>query len=238
MNIVAILGMTLVLGLTSVTIEPVQAQAATRKTGYTQTVTTVKKKAKASSKTLGTLKINKKVKYTTTKNGKWAKIKYKGKTAYVKKCYIKKKKVSSKKVYANGNGKFKSYMSYTCITLKGKEYTLTHSVATTGKYGIRQINGYYCVAIGTGYGMEVGDYGVVVLTNGTRIPIIMCDTKQNAHTDSTNKYGIGNNDVLEFIVNTSAMPALVRRMGSYAYACDSWSAGVKYVEIYDRNYFE
>ena len=68
------------------------------------------------------------------------------------------------------------------ITLKSsKQYKFQHTVAYTGNYGIRMINGRYCAAIGTGYDISVGDYVDLVLQNGTIIPIIISDIKDREH---------------------------------------------------------
>lgn len=101
----------------------------------------------------------------------------------------------------NNNG-FKSYMSYDAITSKSsKQYILQKDYAYTGKYGIRQINGRYCVAIGTSFKVEVGTYFDILLENGTIIPCIVGDIKADIDTEDNNIVTTSNGCVSEFIVD-------------------------------------
>ena len=99
---------------------------------------------------------------------------------------------------------FKSYMSYKAITsTSSPQYKLQHSYAYTGDYGIRQVNGRYCIAIGTFSGASIGTYVDLILNNGTTIHCIIGDFKSNAHTDASNMM-TSNGCVSEFIVDMNS----------------------------------
>ena len=81
------------------------------------------------------------------------------------------------------NSGFKSYMPYTAITSKNSnQYKLQHTEAYTGEHGIRQVDGRYCIALGSYFGKEIGTYYDLVLENGTVIPCILADRKADIHT--------------------------------------------------------
>ncbi len=105
---------------------------------------------------------------------------------------------------------FKSYMSYEAITNETSDQWQLQQDAYNDYLGIfRMYEGYYMVAIGTGYGLSVGDTFIAILSSGVEVYCIVGDIKQDVHTDSTNSYtstGYTNDagelmvNVLEFIV--------------------------------------
>lgn len=132
----------------------------------------------------------------------------------------------------NGHNGMKSYMSYKAITdTNSKQYQLQQS-AETDNEGFRKVSDRYCVAIGTAFNVEVGQYFQVELQNGTVINCIVADVKANKDTDKTNtfsKYGC----CLEFIVDTKELNGTIKVMGDCSTLCDEWdSPCVKYT-IYD-----
>lgn len=97
--------------------------------------------------------------------------------------------------------------------------------------GIRMVNGRYCIAIGSYYSTSIGQYIDVVLENGAYIPCIVADCK--ADYDTLNGAGqIGaNNGMIEFVVDSSALPAMVSQMGSCEYEFDcQWQSRVSYIK--------
>ena len=208
-----------------------------RLVGYVKTTLNVRKQPTTESKVIGTLTFNQKITYTKH-DEKWVKIKYDNKDAYVCADYITKKPCKYT-TYTTPRHSFKSYMSYKMITLKSsKQYKLQHTVAYTGNYGIRMINGRYCAAIGTGYDISVGDYVDLVLKNGTIIPIIISDIKDDKHTDSSNRYTRHDSSVAEFIVDNSSLVTVVKRTGDISNACKKWDSPIVQVKRYSKNVFK
>ena len=115
----------------------------------------------------------------------------------------------------SGQSTFKSYESYKSITnTKSPQYKLQQE-AYTGDYGIRMVDGRYCVAMGSYWATEIGTKMDVYLESGEVIPVILGDNKQDCHTTNKHRVGTGNKDVLEFIVDTSEIPSKVKNCGSF-----------------------
>lgn len=158
----------------------------TFKKGWTKTTLNVRKKPSTKSKILDVLPFNSKVKFVK-ENKKWVKIKYKNKYAYVYKRYILKKKIKYDLYSVPEYSGYKSWMPYTAITsTSSPQYFLQNEYAYTGTYGIRQINGRYCVAIGSHFTDDIGQYFDLILENGTVVPCILADQKANEDTDEDN----------------------------------------------------
>ena len=115
----------------------------------------------------------------------------------------------------SGQWSFKSYESYKSITNTSSPQYALQQEAYTGDYGIRMVDGRYCVAMGSYWATEIGTKMDVTLETGEVIPVILGDNKQDIHTDSTHKYGSTNHDVLEFIVDMSEIPTEVSNCGSF-----------------------
>ena len=111
---------------------------------------------------------------------------------------------------------FKSYMSYKAITNTASAQWALQQDATTNEDGIRCINGIPMVAIGTGWGLWVGDRGLVTCENGNSFEIIVGDIKSDRHTDTENKTTLSNGCRCEFIVDTAYMNPTAKAMGSMA----------------------
>lgn len=115
----------------------------------------------------------------------------------------------------SGQWSFKSYESYKAITNTSSPQYALQQEAYTGDYGIRMVDGRYCVAMGSYWATEIGTKMDVTLETGEVIPVILGDNKQDIHTDSTHRYGSTNHDVLEFIVDMSEIPTEVSNCGSF-----------------------
>ncbi len=105
-----------------------------------------------------------------------------------------------------GDNNFKAYMPYTAVTdTSSNQYALLNNkYANTNKTnGLRMSNDRYCIAIGSGWGANVGTYVDLVLDNGTIINCVVGDMKDNIHTDDTNKVCLSNGSIAEFIVDYS-----------------------------------
>lgn len=118
----------------------------------------------------------------------------------------------------------KTYMDYRTITSKSsKQYKLQQD-AWTDEYGFRRYGDYYMVALGTFYtGDSCGKVFRITLDTGVSFTAITGDVKADIHTDELNQHRNGN--VVEFIVNTDAIPDMCRKMGDMSYANDSMFTG-------------
>ena len=116
-------------------------------------------------------------------------------------------------------GLFKSYMDYRVFDERWTPYKLQQK-AHTDERGFRRIGDYYMVAIGTGWGIEVGEKMLVVLSDGSSFKAIMGDTKSDAHTDpETHKVTVKpcpDGSVVEFIVDKDKIKKHIGNTGNIA----------------------
>ncbi len=111
-----------------------------------------------------------------------------------------------------GGGEFKCYMDYRAITDTGSPQYQLQLEAWTDDTGIRRVGCFYCVALGSAFGSEIGTHYIVTLSTGKRIPVILADQKADIHTtpDNTRDYS---GAVVEFVVDTPELPEVVRHTG-------------------------
>lgn len=109
---------------------------------------------------------------------------------------------------------FKSYMSYTAITNKTSAQWQLQQRAHTNRDGIRCIDGVPLVAVGTGWGLSVGDSAIVTCDNGNSFRVVIGDIKADIHTMSDNKTTAANNCRCEFIVDVNALNKTVKKLGN------------------------
>lgn len=204
------------------------------RTGWTTTSVNVRKGPSIDSDILDTYGFNTRVEYTDY-NENWVEIKYKdGTVAYMCKDYISKEINSYKEYRVPNNSGFKSYMDYRCITsTTSKQYQLQHSTAYTGNYGIRQIDGRYCVAIGSHFTTEIGVYFDLILENGFVIPCVLADAKADKDTDNNNIVTEHNGCLSEFIVDTDSLFIEAKRMGDISYCRKEWNSPVDRIRVYN-----
>ena len=125
------------------------------------------------------------------------------------------KKLQESSVIKSTNKKdFKSYMSYTAITNKSSAQWKLQQRAYTDKNGLRCIDGKPIVAIGTGWGLSVGDSALITCDNGNSFKVVIGDIKDNAHTLSDNKTTLANNCRCEFIVDVSQLNPKIKSSGN------------------------
>ena len=141
-------------------------------------------------------------------------------------------------VFISGQNGFKSYMSYELINSHSSNQYKVQLLAYTGDYGIRMIDGRYCIAVGTALNASVGDYIDLVLNNGTVISCIVGDIKDNRHTLSDNITTAANGCVSEFIIDDNSLSSIIKRSGSVSKVNDSWDSAVVEFVIYDFNVLE
>ena len=98
------------------------------------------------------------------------------------------------------NTSFKSFTYYTSLSRSSTQWRLQEK-AYTDKNGLRKIENYYLVAVGTYYSSTIGDLFRFTTDTGNVFEIIVCDIKANKHTDSRNMYTRGKNPcMVEFYV--------------------------------------
>ena len=112
-----------------------------------------------------------------------------------------------------GGGEFKCYEDYRCITdTSSPQYRLQQD-AWTDAEGLRRVDGFYCIALGSAYGTRIGTKYLITLSTGVTFLAILGDQKADAHTVDGHTRD-RNGAVIEFIVETEALPASVRHSGS------------------------
>lgn len=131
------------------------------------------------------------------------------------------------------NNGFKSYMSYKSITCwKQKDL---QEMASTSDSGFRMTEERYCVAVGTHFNVEVGQYIDLILENDVVISCVVADIKADIHTDADRIFTVSNGCCSEFVVDESKLPKIVRKMGDISYFKEDWNSQVKEVIVYDKN---
>lgn len=102
--------------------------------------------------------------------------------------------------------KSKTYMDYRAITNKSSnQWKLLQTLNFDNDGFIRDEEGYIGVALGSYFG-PIGSRWVFYLKDGTELPVIKVDQKQDKHTCKDNIYGLNNWDIIEFVVDSSKMP--------------------------------
>ena len=127
---------------------------------------------------------------------------------------------------------FKSYMDYRCITNTSSAQYKLQQEAETDENGLRTVDGYYMIAVGTYYSETVGDKFKVTLDSGESFRAVVGDIKDNSDTDRLNMYRPltgGRGDMIEFIVDTKKLPKKVKTWGSVS-ALPEFSGNVKKIE--------
>ena len=117
------------------------------------------------------------------------------------------------------------FMDYRKITDKNSiQYKLQEDCDTDVDSGIRVFyaNGsdYYCAALGSAYGRDIGDTWHVTLACGTEFDIILADFKDDGTTDyfgqpDKNYDGDPCTSVIELVTDEDYMPSSVLSAGTY-----------------------
>ena len=151
-------------------------------------------------------------------------------TAYIKAEYISTKEYPYTS-YLTPNNVIKSFMDYGCIKT-WKQHDL-QQIAYTGQYGIRQVNGRYCIAVGSAFTTEIGTYIDLVLENGEIIPCILADCKDDEDTDINNII-THDGSLAEFVVDTDFLSKTVKYTGDISNATENWKSKIIEVRVYER----
>lgn len=205
--------------------------------GWTTTTVNIRSAPSVDSEILDVASFNTKIYYRIF-NEEWVLIPYDIGVAYINKKYISNEELSYKEYTVPITSGFKSYMPYTAITSReSKQYKL-QQMAYTGNYGIRMVDGRYCVALGTAFNADVGTYFDLILANETVISCVVSDVKSDKHTDSSNMITVASGCLTEFVIDNSALDKNAKRMGDISYCCEEWNSRVEKIRVYDKNVFE
>ena len=142
------------------------------------------------------------------------------------------------------NHKFKPYTRYHVYDLKNTaQYKLQQVARTDERTGIRVVTDplgvdRYCVALGTywagGHPEHIGHCLDAVMVNGSTLHLVLADVKRTEDTiNAGNRYGAVNYDVLEFIVDGSALPEAVRYYGNVSKSGEEFEGDVECFIVYD-----
>ncbi|MBO7453463.1 MAG: hypothetical protein J6U54_24280 [Clostridiales bacterium] len=127
---------------------------------------------------------------------------------------------------------FKSYMDYRCITCETSPQYKLQQYAWTDENGLRKVDDYYLVAMGSYYSSTVGDCFKITLDTGETFNVMIGDCKADKDTDSQHMYHPmrdGGGNVLEFIVDTRKLPREVRLMGTVS-SIDIFEGDIESIE--------
>lgn len=112
------------------------------------------------------------------------------------------------------DSEFKTFMDYREITSRTSEQYKLQTKCTTTDAGLRVYNGRYCIAIGTAFNAKVWDFVTVELSSGEVLDCIVADIKRDCDTDWTNMQVDFNGNVVEFVVDKSALSYDVKVHGT------------------------
>ncbi len=208
-------------------------------TAYTTANLNIRKEPTIESEILGIIPFNSEI-VISNLNNEWVKIYFLNENAhfaYVNKKYISNDICEYKDYELNSEG-FKSFMQYTSIKDKtSPQYRLQNEFAYTGNYGIRQVNGRYCIAIGTAFETNIGTYIDLILDNDEIISGIVSDIKSSNDTLSNNITTADNGCVSEFVVDLQSLNDKARKTGDISTCQDIWDSPVRMIRFYEKNIF-
>ena len=209
------------------------------KTRWTSEELNIRKGPGTKYKVVGTLRYNQKVKVQHY-NRKWSRlVNDKGKLrGFVRKKYLRKKRMTAKTYSIPEYSGMKSWMDYRKITSPtSPQYRMQQDYAYTGDYGIRMVDGRYCVAIGFAFEPTIGQYFDIVLENGVVIPCVIGDEK-SAYDTIDNMFTADTDCCTEFIIDEDCLHSRAAEMGDISAIRDEWDSPVEYIKIYKRNVME
>ena len=99
------------------------------------------------------------------------------------------------------------------ITRKGSAQLLLQEHAYTNEQGLRMVDGYYLVALGTYYVDKIGDKFLIKFGNGISIKAMAGDVKADWDTDLSNRYDLGDGSIVEFLVDREVLDDSVYKSG-------------------------
>lgn len=206
-----------------------------RKKYVTSTYVNIREQPSKNSEVIKQVSFNEKIIIIENKltNDVWYTVDLDNKIGYIHKDYVSDKPINYR-IYNVPYAKNKTWMPYTAITSRGSKQYKLQQKAYTGDYGIRMVNGRYCVAIGSHFECKIGQYFDLILANGEVIPCIMADQKANKHTDSANIITTSTNCLSEFIVDRQALDRNAKRDGDISSCSKKWNNPVTNIRVYEK----
>ena len=203
---------------------------------YSKTIVNIRVKPNTNSKIVGQLHWNEKVRIIRKINGEWYLIRYRKKKRYVCAEYLTKKENRYKSFASLSNSKFKSYEDADCITdsrslAEGRLKVKYHLDASSGVW---MVGDRYCIAIGSYYTTKIGVRVDLVLLHGGKRHTLKCITADSkADKDTIDQHRVHRDgSVVEFVVKTSSLPGVARRMGDVSYAGNKFKGRVEQIRVY------
>lgn len=139
--------------------------------------------------------------------------------------------------------KYKAIERWTTLNAAGSAQWRLQQIARTAENGIRVVKdpeGFdrYCVALGAfwagGQPEHIGRCLDIVMVNGAVLRCVLGDVKGTEDTKQKgNKYGAGNNDVLEFIVEMKELPEAARTSRDCSKISQEFEGDVKEMMVWD-----
>lgn len=166
-------------------------------------------------------------------NQDWLKVKVDNIYGYIWKPLVSLEPINFTK-YDVPKNSIKTFMPYTAITLKSSAQYKLQQMAYTGNYGIRQVDGRYCVALGSAYTTNIGQFVDLILANGNVIHCILADCKADKDTNSEGTLTVHDGSLVEFVVDSQALSRKVRYAGDISKACEEWESPVESIIVYEE----
>lgn len=137
------------------------------------------------------------------------------------------------------NNSFKSYLGYNKITDTCSNQYKLQQFAYTNSNGLRMVENRICIALGSYYSHDVGQYVDVYMKNGEVLKCIVADCKNDAHTDKNNQQHF-DGSVVEFIVDISIVENLLMTpygcSGDISDISSEFEGEILFIRIYEERY--
>lgn len=130
---------------------------------------------------------------------------------------------------------FKSYTNYRLLNRKSSQWKKIQTIAYSDNNGLRKVDNYYCVAMGSYYTKTLGDLFRITTDTGNIFDVIITDFKADRHTNSTHQYTKRNKCIVEFYVDMNYLDRTVARSGTIS-SLESFSGKIVSIEKLG-NYF-
>lgn len=137
------------------------------------------------------------------------------------------------------NNSFKSYLGYNKITDTCSNQYKLQQFAYTNSNGLRMVENRICIALGSYYSHDVGQYVDVYMKNGEVLKCIVADCKNDAHTDKNNQQHF-DGSVVEFIVDINIVENLLMTpygcSGDISDISSEFEGEILFIRIYEEKY--
>ena len=185
---------------------------------------------------LGTLDWNQTITYDTYEyNDDWGVIRYGDGVGFISLDYVSEDGPNYTPILVYGD-KRKSYEDYHAITsTSSPHYAVSRSCSETNEKGFRVYKDRYVVACGSAFTTNIGQVFDAVLENGTIIPCVLGDCKNDLHTVNWHTLGL-DGGCIEFIVDQGVIQSLTNT-GDVSYVMDGWNSPVVEIRLYDHDLY-